>query len=252
MKRVLIILGILSILSICAVQLKELVQAMAVGTEPPAQYMNNLKTCTKGTFKTDNGQITEYTIKGKLPSGRCEVEIKSYTDFSNPKVYENYKKLSGALVESFSNKNIDKYEFPTQKQMIEQSIKEMDITICKLNNAERAQLYKAYLKHDNQNPPAEVTENKIKISFNSEKMSSYDKLMMNMGSCISYQNDDPPVQKMNTKFACEYADTTCYYTHLGEGAFQVKCSNEPAKGIGFNLMKKVEKHVKAGMCEQIF
>ena len=252
MKRVLIILGILSILSICAVQLKELAQAITVGTEPPAQYINNLKTCTKGTFRSGNGEISEYTIKGALPSGRCEVEIRSYTDFSDPKVYENYKRLSGAVINSFSKENPDEIEFPTQQQMMAQAIKEMNITKCKFNTSERAQLYRAYLKHDNQNPPAKVTENQIKVSFSSEKMSSYDKLMMNMGSCISYDNDDPQGQKILAKYACEYADATCYYTKLGEGGYEVKCSNEPSKGIGANLMKTVDKHVKAGMCEKIF
>ena len=47
------------------------VYAITLGIEPPAQYINNLKTCTKSTVKSDGGTISEYTIKGKLPNGRC-------------------------------------------------------------------------------------------------------------------------------------------------------------------------------------
>jgi len=101
--------------------------ALTIGIEPPVQYINNLKTCTKSSIKINETQIQEYTIKGKLPNGRCEVYISSYTNFADPKVYENFKTVakSFAGMANDLNKNTD---IPTQTQMIEQGLKEKDLS----------------------------------------------------------------------------------------------------------------------------
>ena len=100
------------------------VYAVTVGVEPPAQYINNLKTCTKSTVKDSGNTINEYTIKGKLPNGRCEVYISSYTNFEDPKVYEGFKTITKSFTQMANNMEKDKSkqitdaDIPTQAQMV--------------------------------------------------------------------------------------------------------------------------------------
>ena len=62
------------------------------------------------------------------------------------------------------------------------------------------------------------------------------------------QFDEKP--KSIKKYACEYADTTCYITIYelkdGEGS-TMSCSNDD-KHDTFGLMDKVKQHAKSGMC----
>lgn len=255
MKKNLMVTGILTLLTCCAAY------AIVVGVEPPASYINNLKTCTKSTLKkTDNGMVQEYTIKGLLPNGRCEVSMSYYTDFSDPKVYEGFKSMAksfaGMAKDMAKDKNIPDIkdsDFPSQQEMIEQGKKEKQITVCKFSKDERTALYNAYQKHDSKNPPAKVENGNISFSFDSSKMSSYDKLMMklNGGPCSTYDAKDISSANKEKRYACEYADTTCYWTDLGNGASTMSCTNEPEGVSTFKLMDKVKQHVKAGMCQEI-
>ena len=259
MKKILIILGILLALSFIVVQLQQYVSAITVGIEPPAVFMNNLKNCTKGTFKdtTNKSMINEYTIKGLLPNGRCEFTRISYTDYSNRETYEAAKKMLGSfaeIAESMAKGHGQKYEktseFPSQAEMIKMTQDEKDIMTCKLSKDEINMLYQAWQKHDDKNPPAKVTENEISFSWSSSKMSSYDYLMMKFagGPCSSSNDNTPSSAK---KYSCEYADTTCYWTDMGNGASTMQCTKENSNISTFKLMDKVKEHVKAGYCQEI-
>lgn len=248
MKKKILIASIFTTIITCAVY------AVTIGVEPPAQYINNLKTCTKSTIKQNNGTAIEYTIKGKLPNGRCEVYISSYTDFSNPKVYEGFKTVAKSFAEMANDMGKDKSkqitdaDIPTQAQMIEQGKKEKDEMICKFSESERKALINAYQKHDGKNPPAKIENDNISFSFDTSKMSSYDNLMMTFSDGVCQNPNDP--NGKTKKYTCEYADTTCYVTKYEKGFSSFKCTND--RDISFKMMDTIEKHINQGMCEQIF
>lgn len=253
MKKNLMIIGLISILLTGS-----LVYAITLGVEPPASYINNLKTCTKSTITQKDAVVSEYTIKGLLPNGRCEVYMSSYTNFEDPKVYEGFKTMSKAFAgmakDMAKDKNIPdikESDIPTQQEMIIQGKKEKQITVCKFSRSEREALYNAYQKHDSKNPPAKFENGNISFSFDTNKMSSYDNLMMklNNGPCTTYEGTVSSSKK-EKKYACEYSDTTCYWTVLKNGG-SMSCTNEPKSGSTFDIMDKVEEHVKAGMCQEI-
>lgn len=252
MKTNLISVGIIS-----TIMIGSIAYALVIGVEPPAAYINNLKNCTRSTITEKGSSIQEYTIKGQLPNGRCEVYISSYTNFADPKIYENYKSLMKSFAGMTNDLNKNKKPFdikdsdlPTQQEIIEKAKKEKDITVCKFSKNERLALINAYQKHDSKNPPAKIENGSITFSFDSSKMSSYDKLMStyNNGPCSSYENSGVQNKK---KYACEYADTTCYWTDLGNGASTMSCTKKPENSNNFALMNKVQEHVKAGMCQEI-
>ena len=230
------------------------VYAVTLGIEPPVQYINNLKTCTKSTFKQSGAAVEEYTIKGKLPNGRCEVYISSYTNFADPKVYEGFQIMTKSFtqmandMEKDKSKQITNADIPTQEQMIEQFKKEKDEMVCKFSESERKALYEAYQKHDSKNPPAKVENGNVSFSFDTSKMSSYDNLMLTFSHTVC-KNPNEPNPKAK-KYVCEYADTSCYVTKYQNGASSFKCTNN--KDIDFKQMNIIEKHVDQGMCEQIF
>lgn len=132
------------IIPLCIVAIGLSAHAFIYGVEPPAKYMNNLRTCTPTNITTADALVIKYIIKGKLPDGRCQVTISAYTNFANPKVYNGYKDV----VKAFSNNKIKDSDIPTQVQMIEQGKKEKMVGICKFTSEQRNALYHAYLKHD--------------------------------------------------------------------------------------------------------
>lgn len=265
MKKVLIILGVLLILSFIVFQLQQYVAAITVGIEPPAEFMNALKTCTQGTYKDTNNKSMsiEYVIKGKLPNGRCEYTRTSYTDFSNKETYEAAKKMLGGfaqMAEDMAKQQGQKFEkpveFPSQEEMIKMTQDEKDIMTCKLSQTEIDMLYEAWQKHDDKNPPAKITENEVSFSWDSSQMSTYDHLMIKLasGPCSSSNEQTSPNEKIK-KYACEYADTTCYITITkiqdgGEGS-TMRCTNENPDVSTSNLIYKVKEHAEAGYCEEI-
>lgn len=265
MKQLLIVLAILSVLSFILIQLQQYVLAVTVGIEPSKEVITAIKNCTKGTHKekTKYSFVTEYTIKGLLPNGRCEFVQTSYTDFTDKEAYDNAMKVYSGfadMVMSMDNKKgqtSQKPKLPTQAEMIKMSQEDKDIMVCKLSKTERDNLYNAWAKHDDKNPPAKVSENGISFSFDSSKMSSYDNLMMAyaQGPCSSGKNDEMTVggekPKSVKKYACEYADTTCYLTlynfSSGESA-SMSCTGDRSS---FDLLDKVKQHAKSGMCSLI-
>ncbi len=230
------------------------VYAVTIGVEPPAQYINNLKTCTKSSIKENGSLITEYTIKGKLPNGRCEVYLSNYTNFEDPKVYEGFKTVTKSFAQMANNMEKDKSkqitdaDIPTQAQMIEQGKKEKDEMVCRFSENERKALYNAYQKHDSKNPPAKVENGNVSFSFDTSKMSSYDNLMLTLSDGVCQIPNDP--NGKSKKYACEYADTTCYVTKYEKGFNSFKCTND--RDIDFKTMDTIEKHINQGMCERIF
>lgn len=230
------------------------VYAVTVGVEPPAQYINNLKTCTKSSIKENGSLITEYTIKGKLPNGRCEVYLSNYTNFKDPKVYEGFKTVIKSFVQMANNLEKDKSkqititeaDIPTQAQMIEQGKKEKDEMICKFSEKERKALYDAYQKHDSKNPPAKFENGNVNFSFDSSKMSSYDNLMHTLSNRVCQSPNDS--NGKSKEYACEYADTTCYVKEY-KGGRSYSCTKED---IDFEKMDIIDKHVDQGICERIF
>ncbi len=261
MKNKLMVSGIVSIMLFGSIA-----YAIVVGFEPPATYINNLKNCTRSTLKqTTNGMVQEYTIKGLLPNGKCEVSMSYYTDFSDPKVYEAFKTRTkffmGMAKNMAKDKNIpdikDSDFLPSQQEMIEQGKKRKTITVCKFSKEERTALYNAYQKYDSKKiSPAKVENGNVSFSYDTSKI-SYDNLMMklNDGPCSTNDVEDISSEKKEKKYVCEYADTTCYWTDLGNGAASMSCTNEDRikqyQHFNFELMDKVEQHVRAGMCQRI-
>lgn len=156
--------------------------AVTIGEKPPVEYINNLKNCKAGTIKVSNSVYTEYTIKGKLPDGRCEVEILSYTNFADPEVYKGFI----GMMKVFGGDKVKPETLPTQAQMIEQGKKEKNIDNCKFTPEQRLALYNAYQKNDGTNGCTTDKNGSQKCTFSTDNMSSYDKLMLNYtnGTCI--------------------------------------------------------------------
>lgn len=269
MKQLLIVLGILTLLSFVLIQLQQHVLAVTAGVEPSKEIITAIKNCTKGQYKNKNqfSYIQEYNIKGLLPNGRCEFVVTSYTDFNDKKAYENAQIVMGGFSDMAvsmakeQGKKVPKeaLKLPTQEEMIKMTEENKDVMTCKLSKKERDDLYSAWALHDDKNPPPKLDKDGHiqSFSFNSSKMSSYSNLMMNysQGPCedknSGIQFSEKP--KSIKKYACEYADTTCYITiyelKTGEGS-SMSCSGEE-KHDTFGLMDKVKKHAKAGMCSQM-
>lgn len=247
---------ILTILS--AVLLGSCVYAVVVAVEPPLAYMNALKICKAGTFKQQDpsGLNLTYKIKGKLPNGRCEVEFTEFTDFSDKAIYDNYISFSKNMAKAFGSEIKDS-ELPTQAQMIKQGKEEAQAYTCKFSDKERQDLYNAYLKHDSQNPQPQVGKDSLKFSFDSSKVSSYDKLMQKYslnGPCNNYATMEEDGKNVLTeKYVCEYSDTTCYATlykmKSGNGS-SISCSGK--NDIDDARWEIVKKHAESGKCFKLF
>ncbi len=171
MKKTLTILGIIALTMTSSISM-----AITIGKRPPADYMKNLKSCTASSIKDVSELVEEYTIKGLLPDGRCEVKITSYTNFEDPKVYETIM----MFINVFAGDKIAPENIPTQAQLIEHGQKEKDVTICKFTKKQRSALYAAYLKNDGKNNTCETKpDGTTSCNYNIEDiMSSYEKLMM--------------------------------------------------------------------------
>lgn len=140
------------------------VYSIAVGIEPPSQYMYNLKSCTPNvTNRVRNGLAEKYEIKGKLQDGRCQVVITMYQNVTQ-EAYQMEKTLYKTMAESMSGKEVK--NFPTREELIREAKENKDVTACKFSAEQRAALYNAYLKHDGKNS----------INF------AYDNLMLNYSS----------------------------------------------------------------------
>lgn len=166
MKKFIFALSLILLLSSC-------VFAVTIGTEPPAEYMNALKDCKSGTFKTtDNALFVEYIIKGRI-NGKCHIQTSSHV-VHNEETYN----LAVSIIKSFGGDKIKDSDIPTMEEMNKQALLEKDIYACQLSDKEINDLYNAYLKHDSQNPPAKTDKDGgISISFSTDKISSYDKLL---------------------------------------------------------------------------
>ncbi len=211
--------------------------AFAAGGPPP-EYINNLKSCTKSTFIKKEIGTYEYVIKGKLPNGRCDVQINHWTDYNDPEV----KKLFGL-------------SSPDDVKMMENRY-EKGFWKCKLSQREVDELYAAYQKHDGENPlPQKLDNGGIKFSFDTNKMSSYDKLMLNyqMGPCVYYSGVKAWKSKNENfkRYACEYRDTTCYVLYGGSGTSSISSVSCTRGKASSDIQNKVLKHVKAGMCSEL-
>ncbi len=152
--------------------------------EPPQEYINNLKSCKESSVNKEGSTVNQYTIKGLLPDGRCEVEISSYTNFADPKIYEGFI----TIMKGFAGDKLKESDIPTQAQMIEQGKKEKTITHCKFTKEQRYALHAAYLKHDGKNNCV-TNGGTTNCHFSTSDMSSYDRLMMNysVGTCSQNQ-----------------------------------------------------------------
>lgn len=178
------IITTLSIASIVSIGLYSSAYTFIMGVEPPASYMNNLRNCTKSTVKTDGATVDEYTIKGLLPDGKCEVEHSNYTNFADPQVYSGFVGFTKAL----GGDKLKDSDIPTQAQMIEQGKKEKFVQICRFTNEQRKALHAAYLKQDNGKACKTMPDGSQKCTFSTDSMSSYDKLMLEYAdSCEDIQ-----------------------------------------------------------------
>lgn len=177
MKKFLISVGVLSLMLAGSV----IAATTKTNNEPPQEYINNLKVCKAGTTNRNGSIIEQYTIKGLLPDGRCEVEISEYTNFADPKVYEGFI----TILKGFSGDNLKESDIPTQAQMIEQAKKEKSTTYCKFTKEQRYALHAAYLKHDNRNKCVTEPNGVTSCTYSTYGMSSYDTLMGNysIGTC---------------------------------------------------------------------
>lgn len=169
MKKIITSLSI-----ICIVAIGLYSQAFVVGVEPPAAYMNNLRNCTPSFTKTEDATVDEYTIKGILPDGRCEVIHSNYTNFANPQVYNGFVGFTKAL----GGEKIKETDIPTQAEMIEKGKKEKKTTTCRYTTEQRKALHAAYLKHDNGNACKKLPDGSQQCTFSTNSMSSYDKLIL--------------------------------------------------------------------------
>lgn len=240
-----------------------IVYAISLGIEPPDSYIYNLNTCTKSSIKKNvNGMVMEYNIKGLLPNGRCEVHMSDYMDYSNPKTYENFKKMIEPFTEMAKDMSKDKkttqnIKIPSQQEMIKQGKK---LTVCKFSKGERLALVNAYKKHDGNAQNSKVENGHTTYSFDFSKISSYEKLMLhlyNYGPCNYYDPGEIPsadkekdVSSEKT-YVCKYADTTCYWTDSDKNGSAVSCTNENKSISSFEIKNKVREHVKTGMCQRL-
>lgn len=178
MKKTFILLG-----TICLLTASSVVIAATSNNEPPQEYINNLKICKESSINKEGSTVNQYNIKGLLPDGRCKVEISSYTNFADPKIYEGFI----TILKGFAGDNLKESDIPTQAQMIEQGKKEKTVTTCKFTKEQRYALHAAYLKHDGKNNC--ITSNgTTSCHFSTSDMSSYDRLMLNYSTGTCSQN----------------------------------------------------------------
>ena len=129
MKKSFVLFSLISLISLSSV-----VYAMTLGVIPPENYIKNLKSCTKGVAVNNSTVYETYTVKGLLPDGRCEVQIVSYTNFANKKVYDEFKSLYSSFYKDG--------KVPSQAEMIEKGKQDKDIMTCKFTKEQRDALYK--------------------------------------------------------------------------------------------------------------
>lgn len=193
MKKFGIILGMTGIITTGCYS-----SAVTIGQKPPVEYINNLANCKVSTIKnTNNGYISEYKINGEQPDGRCKVTITGYMDYSNPQTYKDAISIMKMFAEGASKEKIPESAIPTQAEMIKESQNDKDITVCKFTPQQVVQIYSAYQKNDDKQDKGMVKRDKdgniteFSGSFNSSKMSSYDRLMMNygIGTCEEINRD---------------------------------------------------------------
>lgn len=260
MKKAVNLLLILSILSFTIILLQQFVLAVTiVAEEPPANYISNLKTCTPGVFKqTQQGVNIEYAIKGKLPNNRCDVTITTTSDLSDSRnrkaieeMYEGFVEMGIAMAKQ-SGQELDRSKIPTKEEIMKDIQNSKEITHCKFSQTERNELYSAWQKHDNTNKPAQKTEKGIVFEWDSSKMGSYNALMMkyDQGPCSTYNTNDPKKKSTGKRYACEYADTTCYITIEGNASYMTCTKDNPNAGIS-NYIDTVKKHALSGMCSEL-
>lgn len=179
MKKIIIFSGILLFMAIGTYAM-----AVTIGVEPPAQYVNNLRTCTPYFGKyVKNAMTSEYRVIKKLPDGRCLASITEYPDYSNPQDYKD----AAYLVRAFGGDKMTDAEVAK----IIYSSNSKSTTTCKFSPTQRQALYSAYLKHDGNPSSGSVKRDKngniveLNGSFDSSKMSSYDNLMSSYlsGTC---------------------------------------------------------------------
>lgn len=165
------------------------VAAVTVGYgDPPASYINNLKNCKQSYIKTGTSQISEYKINGKLSDGRCSVTLTSYMNINDPQTLKDSVSVLKTFAEAFGAKITDAQ---AEQEIKNNNTKSVDN--CNFTKEQINALVAAYAKHDGTNPEGKVerdADGNIKSfsgSFDTAKMSSYDKLMMNYsaGTCTS-------------------------------------------------------------------
>lgn len=241
MKKNFVVGGILILSAISTI-----CYAITIGGEPPEKFINNLKTCTVSKTTRNKNTIEEYIIKGKLPNGRCEVYMSSYINFENKDTYDAAISMMQRFAQATDKEQAQNIPIPTQEELIQKAKADKDVSVCKFSQKERLALYEAYQKHDGQNPPAEIKDGNVKISFSTDKMSSYDKLLFKYanGPCTTIDKSN---QNKGKKYACEYADTTCYITIYSDGLSTMKCTDDNNVNMGAYI-NKVKEHAKAGKC----
>lgn len=162
--------------------------AVTIGMgEPPAAYINNLKTCKQSYAKTGTSYIQEFKINGKLTDGRCSVTLTSYTNLDNPQTLKDALFVAKAFMEG-SNSTVSDDELIKKIK----SGNKKSVDNCKFTQEQINSLVTAYAKHDGTNPQGSTTRDKdgnltgFSGSFSTSNMSSYDKLMTSMMySCTS-------------------------------------------------------------------
>lgn len=177
MKKSFVLFSLISLISLSSV-----VYAMTLGVTPPENYIKNLKSCTKGVAVNNSTVYETYTVKGLLPDGRCEVQIVSYTNFANKKVYDEFKSLYSSFYKDG--------KVPSQAEMIEKGRQDKDIMTCKFTQTQRDALYKAYYQSLGHKQPGGCTKTAdggthCEYEISGSSMSPYDNLLMrySAGTC---------------------------------------------------------------------
>ena len=237
------------------------VQALTAGIEPPADFIKNLKTCTKSHFEQKGTSVERYDIKGKTPGGRCEIYMDTYTDFTNKDNYDMAMNFISGFGSTIAGDKFDKSKLLSQDELIKMSKDSTFSITCKLSQSEIDTLINAYNKHDNKNSEAVITNNSMSYSFDSTKMSSYDKQLLNYqmgGPCIQNRTKNANDNWITTLYVCEYSDTTCYvhYSKSKDGtstSYSMSCTGELSKygNLDNKMRDAIVGHVKSGMCEKI-
>ena len=85
-------------------------------------------------------------------------------------------------------------------------------------------------------------------------MSSYDALMIKVsqGPCETLGGGADNDSKNWKKYACEYADTTCYIRISTNNSAAMHCTKEAPRGVSTSdFISTVKKHALSGMCSQL-